>query len=53
MKFIRGALIPENIEKVTGVLNEKQRPTTMAILPDLAWPIASSPEMSGSSSRCT
>jgi len=35
-KFIQGTPIPETIEKVAGVLNEKQRLTTMAILLDLA-----------------
>ena len=36
MKFIQGTQIPETVEKVAGVLNEKQRLTTMAILLDLA-----------------
>ena len=36
IKFIQGTQIPETIEKVAGVLDEKQRLTTMAILLDLA-----------------
>jgi uncharacterized tellurite resistance protein B-like protein len=36
LKFIQGTPIPETVEKVAGVLNEKQRLTTMAILLDLA-----------------
>ncbi|MCG7854591.1 MAG: TerB family tellurite resistance protein, partial [Methanoregulaceae archaeon] len=36
IKFIQGTQIPETVEKVAGVLNEKQRLTTMAILLDLA-----------------
>jgi uncharacterized tellurite resistance protein B-like protein len=36
MKFIQGTPIPETVEKVAGVLNEKQRLTTIAILLDLA-----------------
>jgi uncharacterized tellurite resistance protein B-like protein len=34
--FIQGTQIPETIEKVAEVLNEKQRLTTMAVLLDLA-----------------
>jgi uncharacterized tellurite resistance protein B-like protein len=36
IKFIQGTPIPETVEKVTGILSEKQRLTTMAILLDLA-----------------
>jgi uncharacterized tellurite resistance protein B-like protein len=36
LKFIQGTPIQETVEKVAGVMNEKQRLTTMAILLDLA-----------------